>query len=398
MSSTAAAPTASPSVLPSLPTSLSIKLSADNYLVWKLQFEPLLTSHDLYGHVDGTSMAPAALTEAGAANPDFATWRRRDQFVLAWIISSITESALHTLVGVTTAHAAWKALAAAYGTGSTSQIRSLKTQLGALRQGSDTIAVYLHRSKSIFDRLRSLGASVEEGDFIDNILHGLNPAYKDFTRSLRHRPNPASYLEVHGLLLAEEADLSVEAADVSLGPQSHYSRGAQQRPRQRRSGSFRPPSAGRGSYAGPHTFQPGQPTTQTQARFPGQLDASAAPFLLGPAQMRLLHSRNQQRPSSFPSSFGQRGQLICFNCQGAGHHFRYCPSPRQPGSTLPPVANYATTPHQAAQEFWTLDSGANHHLTNDLDNLALHSGYHGTEQVQISDGPSDAPAVVQRPE
>ncbi|CAN1272271.1 hypothetical protein LINPERPRIM_LOCUS14488 [Linum perenne] len=33
-----------------------------------------------------------------------------------------------------------------------------------------------------------------------------------------------------------------------------------------------------------------------------------------------------------------------------------------------------------------LDSGANHHLTNDLVNLSLHSKYQGTDQVQLSDG------------
>ncbi|CAN1269629.1 hypothetical protein LINPERPRIM_LOCUS13652, partial [Linum perenne] len=240
----------------------------------------------------------------------------------------------------------------------------------------------------IFDRLRSLGASVEEGDFIDYLLHGLNPAYKDFTRSLRHRPTPAPYLEVHGLLLAEEADLGVEAADASVGsPQAHYSRGVQQRARPRRPGSFRHQSVGRGYYAGPPGFQSGPPAPQTVVCPPGQLGSPAASSSFGLAQTRNPNSRNQQR-----------GPMICFNCQGTGHHFRYCPSPRQPGSTLPPVAHYATSPHSSAQALWTLDSGANHHLTNDLANLALHSEYQGTEQVQLSDGPSDAQAVVQRPE
>ena len=35
---------------------------------------------------------------------------------------------------------------------------------------------------------------------------------------------------------------------------------------------------------------------------------------------------------------------------------------------------------------WILDSGATHHLTTDLNNLALHQPYNGGEEVIIADG------------
>ena len=35
---------------------------------------------------------------------------------------------------------------------------------------------------------------------------------------------------------------------------------------------------------------------------------------------------------------------------------------------------------------WIMDSGATHHLTSDLDNLALHQPYHGNDKVLIGDG------------
>lgn len=35
---------------------------------------------------------------------------------------------------------------------------------------------------------------------------------------------------------------------------------------------------------------------------------------------------------------------------------------------------------------WLLDSGATHHLTSDMDNLALHQTYTGGEEVTIADG------------
>ncbi|CAN1197384.1 Retrovirus-related Pol polyprotein from transposon RE1 [Linum perenne] len=87
--------------------------------------------------------------------------------------------------------------------------------------------------------------------------------------------------------------------------------------------------------------------------------------------------------------------LICFNCNGHGHHYKMCPSPRT--NQPPPQAHYSVSPsHQHPS--WTLDSGATHHLTNDLANLALHSEYRGTEQVQLSDGLSEQTDSLPRPE
>ncbi|CAN0893039.1 Retrovirus-related Pol polyprotein from transposon RE2, partial [Linum grandiflorum] len=88
--------------------------------------------------------------------------------------------------------------------------------------------------------------------------------------------------------------------------------------------------------------------------------------------------------------------MICYNCQGQGHHFRFCPSPRQPNNNLP-VAHYTSANTNPSTPTWTLDSGANHHLTNDLHNLSLHTEYQGTDQVQLSDGFTNPSPSVSRP-
>ncbi|CAN0876909.1 hypothetical protein LINGRAHAP2_LOCUS11559, partial [Linum grandiflorum] len=65
--------------------------------------------------------------------------------------------------------------------------------------------------------------------------------------------------------------------------------------------------------------------------------------------------------------------------------------------SLPPIAHFTSAASQPTP-IWTLDSGANHHLTNDLTNLSLHSEYQGTDQVQLSDGFANPPHAVSRPE
>jgi len=53
--------------------------------------------------------------------------------------------------------------------------------------------------------------------------------------------------------------------------------------------------------------------------------------------------------------------------------------PWQPRANLAVGSSYATNP-------WLLDSSATHHLTSDLNNLALHQPYNGGDDVMIADG------------
>lgn len=62
------------------------------------------------------------------------------------------------------------------------------------------------------------------------------------------------------------------------------------------------------------------------------------------------------------------------------------PSTPLPSKQMPwqPRAHLAAAPYNAAN--WVMDSGATHHLTSDLNNLALHHPYNGGEEVTIADG------------
>ncbi|GKV30743.1 hypothetical protein SLEP1_g39523 [Rubroshorea leprosula] len=69
-------------------------------------------------------------------------------------------------------------------------------------------------------------------------------------------------------------------------------------------------------------------------------------------------------------------------CNQAGHFARSCLYHRI--QNLNPQANYASS--ATAADDWLLDSGATNHVTTDLANLALHSEYHGPDELQIGDG------------
>ncbi|CAN1309823.1 Retrovirus-related Pol polyprotein from transposon RE1 [Linum perenne] len=82
--------------------------------------------------------------------------------------------------------------------------------------------------------------------------------------------------------------------------------------------------------------------------------------------------------------------VICHNCGGKGHIRPDCPSPRSVPSTRPypnPIANLATSPAQpSGSQQWMIDSGTNHHLTADLDKIANHTEYSGTDEVTFGNG------------
>lgn len=112
-------------------------------------------------------------------------------------------------------------------------------------------------------------------------------------------------------------------------------------------------------------------------------------------QLNLTRGYYQPQPPNSPYPSVQTttapvdlSTLICHNCRGTGHIARICPSPklnkesRMPNKPSSHLANTTSPPSQP----WLVDTGTTHHLTADLDNLAIHSEYHGPEEVTVGNG------------
>ncbi|KAF5459493.1 hypothetical protein F2P56_023434, partial [Juglans regia] len=98
---------------PSIQSLVTIKLSSENYLLWRTQITPYLRGQRLFGYVDGSHHQPtqyisnpAAATSTTAPplllNPEFTNWFDQDQIVLSILMSSLSESILAKVVGATT--------------------------------------------------------------------------------------------------------------------------------------------------------------------------------------------------------------------------------------------------------------------------------------------------------
>jgi hypothetical protein len=83
-------------------SSVTVRLSHGNFMLWRAQMFTHLRSHSLLGHIDGSLIVPAetittttgdgdARRTTEVVNPDYATWYVRDQTVLDYILSTVTE-------------------------------------------------------------------------------------------------------------------------------------------------------------------------------------------------------------------------------------------------------------------------------------------------------------------
>ncbi|KAK2983385.1 hypothetical protein RJ640_016009 [Escallonia rubra] len=99
---------------------VTLKLTEANYFLWRKQILCLLESQGLVGFIDGTTPAPAetATTVAndaneGVTNPDYLLWKKSDLLVKGWILGSLSEQVLETVVDrgeSTTARDIWECL------------------------------------------------------------------------------------------------------------------------------------------------------------------------------------------------------------------------------------------------------------------------------------------------
>ena len=88
---------------------ITIKLTRENYLLWKAQVVPYLRGQHLFQFVDGSSTIPQPTITAssdGASttiiNPEFTQWQLQDQIVLSALISSLSEKVIAHVVRCTT--------------------------------------------------------------------------------------------------------------------------------------------------------------------------------------------------------------------------------------------------------------------------------------------------------
>ena len=181
-------------------------------MLWKSQVISSIRANELEGFVDGSHVCPPkAFMNAGpnrttitTPNPEYHIWRKQDHILLSWLLSSLSERVLGTVVDCSTSCEVWTTLANQFGARTRARILYLRTQIQTTKKGSSTIHEYYSKMKTLLNSLRAAGNSMNDDDFIICVLAGLGPEYDLVVININSIQESPSILEVYGMLLSQE--------------------------------------------------------------------------------------------------------------------------------------------------------------------------------------------------
>lgn len=177
------------------PTHFPIRLTQDNFPVWRKQVQSTLLGLDLMGFLDGSQPAPSRFLndKEKTPNPAYATWFRQDHMLVSALLGSCSEAIQPLISSVGSAKEAWDRLNQSYANASRSRILSLKTRLAKNSKGNKAVATYLNEMRAIADELALTQNPICDEDLIVHIIAQLGDEYKPIVAAIKVRESAISF-------------------------------------------------------------------------------------------------------------------------------------------------------------------------------------------------------------
>ncbi|KAL5760760.1 hypothetical protein ACOSQ2_019598 [Xanthoceras sorbifolium] len=161
----------------SLNFNFPIKLTRDNYIYWKTLVLPSIRALELEEFITCEKSCPAKFVHVSESeiviSEDYLNWKRLDQFLLGWLLSTISENLIGEVTECQSSLEAWKSLESLFSKQSMAKALQLRQQIQNLKKGSSSIADFVIKIKGIGDSLRSAGEVVTDRELLLNVLSGL---------------------------------------------------------------------------------------------------------------------------------------------------------------------------------------------------------------------------------
>ena len=118
------------------------------------------------------------VTATTMSNPDFVVWMRLDQFLISWLLSSISEKMLgHVIHGQYSAEQ-WNVLERLFFTKPKARILQLRLSLETIKMGSSSIEDYVLKMKTAANDPMATGQHILGDKLVLYILSGLGPKFE----------------------------------------------------------------------------------------------------------------------------------------------------------------------------------------------------------------------------
>ncbi|KAH9677669.1 reverse transcriptase Ty1/copia-type domain-containing protein [Citrus sinensis] len=385
-----------------------VKLDRNNFILWRTQVLASVKGNGLEGFINGVLKCPEQflpLTSTGEAsssnvselrstNPDFIAWVKTDQLLLSWMLSSIQQNLLSTVIDCTTSKQLWDSL------NNSSDYESLTTVVLA-REGTITLddlyslllnhenRIEQKKGKLASDVMHHMSANVaQKGSFSGKNNNGFqknfggnfggdnssNGGYNNNGSQFAGGRNFSEVVCQICFIPGHGANRCKNRFNPSFVPQKNFGRG-NFRGQYGRGRSFN--GFGRGSmFPGPHfgsnfgnSYMPRGAIFQANMAYSDPAIISGYPYF-----------NHTTGLNNFPSGF----------TNGFTNGFTpYAPSFTNgvPSNSAPLTQpHYAAHPEMIEDPSWYIDSGATNHITNDLGKLVNSKAYIGNEQLLVGDG------------
>ncbi|KAH9648420.1 retrovirus-related pol polyprotein from transposon RE1 [Citrus sinensis] len=395
-----------------------IKLDRTNYTIWKQQVLSSIRGNGLESYIDESKLCPEQFlpnrsgsgeaSGEGHENPDFVAWKRQDQLLLSWIMSSMSLEILSLVVSSQTTLELWKNLEKQFGSESMAKKVHLKMLLSNLRKGSLSMTEYFTKLRTISDGLALAGSPLSNIDLITHLITGLDHSYYPVVVYIEANMLTMDLSEAYAMLLTHEARLENSKIVDNKEAKSNYMANVAQ------TGNFQKKGNGNNqnnwnkngggnwnqnwnqNFAGRGGGYQGQGRGSWNGNpnagrgFAGGFNNGGGNFNSGGL------AGNFNNGNSNAGGFGRggfggnrknfaQGGVMCQICFRYNHTAADCRdrfnrnfAPNFPAQgyhpNQGPKSAYMATSEGVADQGWYLDSGATHHLTNSAQNLTDGNG------------------------
>ena len=198
-----------------------LKLTRDNYPLWKVVVVPFLEGHDLISFIYGTNLQPPKLTVDSTSgtmvpSPDFQTWHLQDKVLMRALITTLSDELLLHMMGILTSRSLWITLEMLFLSHSQTRLMQVRHQLATLKKGVKPIADYFRKAQGFAQLLAAIGLPLADSDVVSHILNGLGADYDPLVTSITTQSDPVSLSDLYGFLLSYELHLEQHAAAIYL--------------------------------------------------------------------------------------------------------------------------------------------------------------------------------------
>jgi hypothetical protein len=195
---------------------VSIKLDEENFLIWCLQVEPVIKGYGIHMFLTDSAIGQNAGSNNGGLE-------ERDQILLSWILSTLSESMLKRVIGCTNSKQLWEKLHTYFKNRARAKVRKYQSELKSIKKkDTESILEYLLRIKILIDSLDFAGRPVNLQEHVDVILEGLPEEYDAAVMLINNKP-PSSVDEIEYILLVCEVWIEEKKKKVQNNNESDES-------------------------------------------------------------------------------------------------------------------------------------------------------------------------------